>query len=154
MNTPTPTPTIIHITDDANANSESETSPNAIEDKELHECFICLEHYINGERAEIMKSHSFYSKTCVCNGYVHAYCLKKWYIVASYCPICRESPPTPITRRILIRHVHILHLPYSPYLVYYMKHGIRLMFLFILFYSMLECMIHISKPSDDYVHNG
>jgi len=55
------------------------------------ECFICLENCHNNEISIKLNENPYYSKICDCNGWVHNYCLNKWYATSSYiCPICRK----------------------------------------------------------------
>ncbi len=56
-----------------------------------NECFICLENCHNNEISIKLDENPYYSKICDCNGWVHNYCLNKWYATSSYiCPICRK----------------------------------------------------------------
>jgi hypothetical protein len=57
----------------------------------IDECFICLENYHNNDFSIKLNENPYYSKNCDCNGWVHTYCLNKWYATSSYiCPICRK----------------------------------------------------------------
>jgi hypothetical protein len=58
----------------------------------LNECFICLEYYHNNNETTIKLIDSKYcEKLCICDGWVHNYCLNKWYSMSFVCPICRTN---------------------------------------------------------------
>lgn len=61
-----------------------------------NECFICLEVYTDDKITPIdWKTQNKYLKLCECGGYLHLYCINKWYNVANSCPICRKFMTIP-----------------------------------------------------------
>jgi len=56
-----------------------------------NECFICLELLNNNETVIKLNESDYYNKICDCNGWVHNFCLNKWYSIAYICPICRNT---------------------------------------------------------------
>lgn len=62
---------------------------NNIENAEHKECFVCLDTNIIQETPIQLKNQILYLKICLCDGYIHNSCLKKWCNVKSTCPICR-----------------------------------------------------------------
>jgi hypothetical protein len=65
------------------------TDEKLIETKIANECFICLETNLSNELPIKLKNQILYFNICVCDGYIHNSCLKKWYTRQSTCPICR-----------------------------------------------------------------
>jgi hypothetical protein len=57
----------------------------------LNECFICLEYYHNNETTIKLIESKYCEKLCICDGWVHNYCLNKWYSMSFVCPICRTN---------------------------------------------------------------
>jgi hypothetical protein len=55
---------------------------------EKNECLICLEINGNDDNICIRIENHFYIKECLCDGWVHEYCLNIWYIKNNKCPIC------------------------------------------------------------------
>ena len=61
------------------------------EDNELiedNECLICLEIIDKTDSICIKIKNLFYNKDCLCDGWIHQYCLDFWYIQNKKCPIC------------------------------------------------------------------
>jgi hypothetical protein len=61
------------------------------EDNELiedNECLICLEINDKTDAICIKIQNNFYKKDCLCDGWIHQYCLDFWYIQNKKCPIC------------------------------------------------------------------
>lgn len=59
------------------------------ENKYFSECFICFENMYDDDLSIRLNSHILYLKTCKCDGWVHNYCVTKWYNINNNCPICR-----------------------------------------------------------------
>lgn len=62
-----------------------------IEDNQLiedNECLICLEIIDKTDSICIKIKNLFYNKDCLCDGWIHQYCLDFWYIQNKKCPIC------------------------------------------------------------------
>jgi hypothetical protein len=55
---------------------------------ENNECLICLEINDNSDNICIKIQNMFYNKDCLCDGWVHHYCLDIWFIKNNKCPIC------------------------------------------------------------------
>lgn len=56
------------------------------------ECLICLESIYEGGIFPIkLNSNIYYTKKCLCNGYIHKNCLDLWYSNNQQCPICRNT---------------------------------------------------------------
>jgi len=61
------------------------------EDNEViedNECLICLEIIDKTDSICIKIKNLFYNKDCLCDGWIHQYCLDFWYIQNKKCPIC------------------------------------------------------------------
>jgi hypothetical protein len=57
----------------------------------IEECFVCLQQE-NGNNIPIkLLNQDLYIKTCNCDGYIHSYCLTRWYNINLSCPICRRE---------------------------------------------------------------
>jgi hypothetical protein len=68
-----------------------------------NECFICLELLNNNETVIKLNESAYYNKICDCNGWVHNFCLNKWYSIAYICPICRKTIfSQPVNQNIII----------------------------------------------------
>ena len=52
------------------------------------DCLICLEINDNSDNNCIRIQNHIYIKECLCDGWVHEYCLNIWYIKNKKCPIC------------------------------------------------------------------
>ena len=62
-----------------------------VQDNELiedNECIICLEIIDKTDSICIKIKNLFYNKDCLCDGWIHQYCLDFWYIQNKKCPIC------------------------------------------------------------------
>lgn len=58
-------------------------------EKLCNECFVCFD-YVNENNPTIkLKTQTFYTKLCLCDGYIHTHCLDHWYNIHKSCPICR-----------------------------------------------------------------
>lgn len=82
--------------DSDNDFSESET--NNIENVKYYECIICLEK--NTEEFKIIKlsnalltnkENTNLEKKCLCESFIHQYCLDIWVKKGESCPICRDK---------------------------------------------------------------
>jgi hypothetical protein len=51
-------------------------------------CLICLEINDNSDNNCIRIQNQLYTKECLCDGWVHEYCLDIWYVKNNKCPIC------------------------------------------------------------------
>lgn len=80
--------------------SDDSNNDLLIEEKE-NECIICLEIKDKTETDCIKLNNEVYNKECLCDGWIHYYCLDIWYIKNHKCPICLtimtkiESKPLP-----------------------------------------------------------
>lgn len=78
---------IIDTVQDIEDNENTENTENT-KYSEDHECLICLEINDKNDFICIKIQNMFYSKDCLCNGWIHHYCLDIWYIQNKRCPIC------------------------------------------------------------------
>jgi len=62
-------------------------SEDSIEEKD-NDCLICLEIKDKTETDCIKLRNDLYIKACLCDGWIHYYCLDIWYIKNHKCPIC------------------------------------------------------------------
>ena len=53
-----------------------------------NDCLICLEINDNSDNICIRIENNFYTKDCLCDGWIHEYCLHIWYVKNNKCPIC------------------------------------------------------------------
>ena len=58
---------------------------------ENNDCLICLEINDKSDNICIRIQNQIYSKECLCDGWVHEYCLDIWYVKNNKCPICLSS---------------------------------------------------------------
>ena len=58
---------------------------------ENNDCLICLEINDKSDNICIKIQNHIYVKSCLCDGWVHEYCLDIWYIKNKKCPICLSS---------------------------------------------------------------
>jgi len=58
------------------------------DNRDNNECLICLEINDNSDSNCIRIQNQFYIKGCLCDGWIHEYCLNIWYIKNKKCPIC------------------------------------------------------------------
>ena len=58
-----------------------------VEDED-NECLICLEIIDKTNSICIKIQNIFYNKDCLCDGWIHQYCLDIWYAQNKKCPIC------------------------------------------------------------------
>jgi len=75
-------PTNNHYFDD------SQNSQNFANIVENNDCLICLEINDNSDNNCIRIQNQLYTKECLCDGWVHEYCLDIWYVKNNKCPIC------------------------------------------------------------------
>jgi hypothetical protein len=75
-------PTNNHYFDD------SQNSQNFANIVENNVCLICLEINDNSDNNCIRIQNQLYTKECLCDGWVHEYCLDIWYVKNNKCPIC------------------------------------------------------------------
>ncbi len=75
-------PTSNHYFDD------SQNFANIVEN---NDCLICLEINDNSDNNCIRIQNQLYTKQCLCDGWVHEYCLDIWYVKNNKCPICLSS---------------------------------------------------------------
>ena len=75
-------PTNNHYFDD------SQNSQNFANIVENNDCLICLEINDKTHAICIKIQNKFYKKDCLCDGWIHQYCLDFWYIQNKKCPIC------------------------------------------------------------------
>ena len=78
-------PTNNHYFDDS-CNSE-----NYMNFVETNDCLICLEINDNSDNICIRIQNQFYTKECLCDGWIHEYCLDIWYVKNNKCPICLST---------------------------------------------------------------
>ena len=57
---------------------------------ENNDCLICLEINDNSDNICIRIQNPIYTKECLCDGWVHEYCLDIWYVKNNKCPICHS----------------------------------------------------------------
>jgi len=67
---------------------DSRNSQNFVNIVENNDCLICLEINDNSDNICIRIQNQIYSKECLCDGWVHEYCLDIWYVKNKKCPIC------------------------------------------------------------------
>jgi hypothetical protein len=53
-----------------------------------NDCLICLEIYDITNKNCIKLQNVFYIKTCICDAWIHHYCLDIWFNNNNKCPIC------------------------------------------------------------------
>lgn len=79
-------------------NNFSESENNNVENCNNYECIICLEK--NSKKFAIIKltnalikneKEDSLEKNCLCESFIHQYCLNKWVEKSESCPICREK---------------------------------------------------------------
>jgi len=102
------------------------------------ECFICLEDIsVNELNKNKLNSQNLFIKNCLCDGFVHNNCLKKWFDKNRSCPICRKL--------VVIKNcVYIIVINYIPFgnLIYHLSFQIARICLFFIFtYPLLEFYI-------------
>ena len=56
-----------------------------------NDCLICLEINDNSDNICIRIQNQFYTKECLCDGWIHEYCLDIWYVKNNKCPICLST---------------------------------------------------------------
>ena len=56
-----------------------------------NDCLICLEINDNSDNICIRIQNKLYTKPCLCDGWVHEYCLDIWYVKNNKCPICLST---------------------------------------------------------------
>ena len=78
-------PTNNHYFDDS---CNSENYMNFVEN---NDCLICLEINDNSDNICIRIQNQFYTKECLCDGWIHEYCLDIWYVKNNKCPICLST---------------------------------------------------------------
>lgn len=67
----------------------SDDSSNDLLIEEIdNDCLICLEIKDKTETDCIKLQNDLYIKECLCDGWIHYYCLDIWYIKNHKCPIC------------------------------------------------------------------
>jgi hypothetical protein len=76
-------PTSNHYSDDSQ-NCDNTTDEN-------NDCLICLEINDKTDNICIKIQNEIYVKSCLCDGWVHEYCLDIWYVKNNKCPICLSS---------------------------------------------------------------
>jgi hypothetical protein len=76
-------PTSNHYFDDSQ-NCDNTTVEN-------NDCLICLEINDNSDKNCIRIQNQLYTKHCLCDGWVHEYCLDIWYVKNNKCPICLST---------------------------------------------------------------
>lgn len=85
--------------DDNNENDDYEhyTNDDYISDNDnkninnndnINDCLICLEIYDITNKNCIKLQNVFYIKTCICDAWIHHYCLDIWFNNNNKCPIC------------------------------------------------------------------
>ena len=70
--------------DNVQDNQENQAN-ELIED---NECIICLEIIDKTDSVCMKIKNIFYNKECLCDGWIHHFCLDTWYIQNKKCPIC------------------------------------------------------------------
>ncbi len=61
-------------------------------EQNIEECFICFEIKCpHGNYPIKLNSKLYYYKKCLCDGFIHKFCLDIWYNNTSRCPICRKG---------------------------------------------------------------
>ena len=58
---------------------------------ENNDCLICLEINDSSDNICIRIENNFYTKDCLCDGWIHKYCLDVWYVKNKQCPICLST---------------------------------------------------------------
>jgi hypothetical protein len=80
---------------------ESNSNNDLLIEENTNDCLICLEIKDKTETDCIKLRNDLYIKACLCDGWIHYYCLDIWYIKNHKCPIClilmtkNESKPLP-----------------------------------------------------------
>ena len=78
-------PTSNHYFDDS---YNFENCENIVEN---NDCLICLEINDSSDNICIRIENKIYTKECLCDGWVHEYCLDIWYVKNTKCPICLSN---------------------------------------------------------------
>jgi len=78
-------PTSNHYFDD------SQNCGNIVNFVENNDCLICLEINDSSDNICIRIENNFYTKDCLCDGWIHEYCLNIWYVKNKQCPICLST---------------------------------------------------------------
>lgn len=61
------------------------------EKNEPKECFVCMDSNLLNEKTIELKNQLIFIKPCMCDGFIHNSCLRKWYNIHLSCPICRNQ---------------------------------------------------------------
>jgi hypothetical protein len=70
---------------------DSNNSKKFVNIVENNDCLICLEINDDSDNICIRIQNMFYTKDCLCDGWVHEYCLDVWYVKNKKCPICLSN---------------------------------------------------------------
>ena len=71
-----------------NITSDEDTSDNTSNDITANDCLICLEINDKSDNICIKLQNDIFIKPCLCDGWIHYYCLDVWYLANNKCPIC------------------------------------------------------------------
>jgi hypothetical protein len=84
--------TTFYNTNNNNNNNNTNNNNKLYNKQEEYDfCFICYEIQIENEKKPLkLYTQPYYVKSCYCDGFIHKYCLDKWYSLSESCPICRE----------------------------------------------------------------
>lgn len=74
-----------------NSNDYFDDSHNFVNIVEDNDCLICLEINDKSDNICIRIQNMFYTKECLCDGWVHEYCLDVWHVKNKKCPICLSN---------------------------------------------------------------
>ena len=119
------------------------------------ECFICFEgETTSNDKIINLKEQTICIKNCLCNGTIHAECLKRWLDIHSSCPLCRNKV-FKIDRIILIiQRYPFVYINIYLYIKQFSIGFVRILTFFILLYMTSDYFftnfIFKIDPDDDF----
>lgn len=129
-------PTSNHYFDD------SQNCVNIVNFVENNDCLICLEINDSSDNICIRIENNFYTKDCLCDGWIHKYCLDVWYVKNKQCPICLST----MNKNQLNEPNIIIH--EQPTLVIFSRNNfclvIRFTFTILFFYNLISMLSSIT----------
>jgi hypothetical protein len=112
------------------------------------ECFICLDIMLNDDTPIVLLDQKIYCQTCLCNGWVHNICLKKWYDKNESCPICRGEMFKPVG----MREIFIDRNPFIIFVYSTRFHDMLIIIKKLILASFLFCLINVILSVINYNH--
>jgi hypothetical protein len=119
------------------------------EHNEYSECLICLEIKDKNDFICIKIQNIFYSKNCLCDGWIHHYCLDFWYTQNKGCPICLcKMSKNEIIDKVITHNNEIAITNVTPTFCLSVKY-LLVMFIFFnilfLLHEVMQCIIFSNK---------